>query len=267
MSTSPPIAESLLMAYADGQLPPDQREALEQRLRADPVLAAEVNARVAAWQHQRELLARAFEPELAEPVPDRLMAALALPARPSTAATSAAAGDAGLPGFKPLEARAGRVEPTARAAANAPRWRLPAALAAGLLGGWVLARVMQPQPDAEVLAVASGQVVAGATLQTALNERLASDADGLVRIQLSFQDPKGRYCRTFSWSSTAGLACRGSDSWVVEQVVPTTPAAAGTMRQASSIPASLMVTVERLMDGSALDADAERAARDRGWSR
>ena len=268
MSTSPPLSEAVLMAYADGQLPPDQLEALEQRLRTDPGLAAEVNARVAAWQQQREVLARAFEPELAEPVPERLLAALALPAQASAAPATSAANDAAPAVLKPLQAEVGTVERSTRPAANAPRWRLPAALAAGLLGGWVLSRIVQPVPPAaDVLAITAGQVVAGAALQTALSQRLAADAEGPVQVQLSFQDPQGRYCRTFTWSSSAGLACRSGDGWQVEQVVPATPAAAGAMRQASSLPPSLMATVERLMDGPVLDANAERAARDRGWSR
>jgi len=76
---SAPITDDDLSAWADGQLPPERRAAVEAALGADAGLA----------QHAQELLAQnaalreALDPWLAEPIPARLLAAAAPPPRPS----------------------------------------------------------------------------------------------------------------------------------------------------------------------------------------
>ena len=62
------ITDARLLAYADGQLPEAEREAVERYLAANPDRAAEV----AHWQRQNEAIA-ALHPTLAnETLPDRL---------------------------------------------------------------------------------------------------------------------------------------------------------------------------------------------------
>lgn len=69
--TSVPISDDDLMAYADGQLAHERREAVEQALARDPALGA----RVASIREQNAALRDAFDPWLAEAIPPRLIAA------------------------------------------------------------------------------------------------------------------------------------------------------------------------------------------------
>ncbi len=66
-----PITDDDLMAYADGQLADDRREAVEHAVARDSSLAA----RVAAIREQNAELRHAFDPWLAEEIPPRLVAA------------------------------------------------------------------------------------------------------------------------------------------------------------------------------------------------
>mgnify|MGYP001047158806 CR=1 FL=1 len=69
--TSVPISDDDLMAYADGQLAIERREAVEQALARDPALGV----RVASIREQNAALRDAFDPWLAEAIPPRLVAA------------------------------------------------------------------------------------------------------------------------------------------------------------------------------------------------
>ena len=69
--TSVPISDDDLMAYADGQLVHERREAVEQALARDPALGV----RVASIREQNAALRDAFDPWLAEAIPPRLVAA------------------------------------------------------------------------------------------------------------------------------------------------------------------------------------------------
>lgn len=63
--TTAPIDDIELHAYVDGQLDPERRARVEERLRGDPDAAA----RVDAYRRQNELLRALFDPALAEPAP------------------------------------------------------------------------------------------------------------------------------------------------------------------------------------------------------
>lgn len=66
-----PITDDDLMAYADGQLADERREAVEQALARDPSIAS----RVASIREQNAELRHAFDPWLDEAIPPRLVAA------------------------------------------------------------------------------------------------------------------------------------------------------------------------------------------------
>jgi anti-sigma factor RsiW len=71
-----PLADTDVHAYADGQLPPERAAAVEAALAHD----AELAARVAAIRIQNSALRDALDPMLAEPIPERLLAAAVPPA-------------------------------------------------------------------------------------------------------------------------------------------------------------------------------------------
>src|SRR5512135_2932910 len=112
------ISEETLMAYADGELDAAAAAQVEAAIRGDPELAA----RLARQRTLRARLRDAFDAELAEPVPQRLVDAAM---RPAPAASKVVPLDAARQG------RAGR-------AGHAFAWRrasLPLAAAASLLLG------------------------------------------------------------------------------------------------------------------------------------
>jgi anti-sigma factor RsiW len=84
--TEPRIDPATLMAFIDGRLPPAERRALEERMRADPALAAEVRT----WEAQRAALHARFDPVLEEPVPAAMLPAAAR-SRPAARLAAAAA--------------------------------------------------------------------------------------------------------------------------------------------------------------------------------
>jgi hypothetical protein len=99
-------------------------------------------------------------------------------------------------------------------------------------------------------------------LASALDEGLASAPEGRVRLGLTFASAGG-YCRTFQSRDSAGLACREGGAWTVEALAPFE--GGGEFRTASAMPPAVAAALDARMTGEALDALAERAARDRGW--
>lgn len=237
-----------LMAYADGQLQSPQRDALERALAGDAAL----RARVAQLRRQRERVAAAFALVLEEPVPDRLSALLERDAAAAPVVSLASA----------------RAERAARRGARLhwgwAQWGgMAASVALGVLIGLQIDRA-----DSS-LALRDGRVVAGGVLERALSQQLASDGSSAsaVALQLSFVDRTGRYCRTFSTAALAGLACRDGGHWAVQQAVAAEPGGGGgALRQAATpLPRTVLDAVDQRIAGPALDAAAERRARDAGW--
>jgi hypothetical protein len=86
-----------------------------------------------------------------------------------------------------------------------------------------------------------------------------------VRLGVSFRATDGHYCRSFTLGTTAGLACRDGDAWRIP-VLAEGEAEHGAYRQAgSALPAAVLDAIDQRIAGQALDAQAERAARERGW--
>lgn len=73
-----PLPDTDLSAFADGQLPAERLAVVEAALARDPALAA----RVAEIRAQNAALIAALDPWLAEPIPERLLAAATPPAQP-----------------------------------------------------------------------------------------------------------------------------------------------------------------------------------------
>ncbi|MGZ3183061.1 MAG: anti-sigma factor family protein [Telluria sp.] len=231
--------DDILMAYADGELDAGTRQSIEQAMRDDPAVAARVQDHKAL----RALAATAFAETLQEPVPERL----AMLVQPQVAQLA--------------DARAARERRT-----NLRRWSwaelggMAAALVIGVLSGHVLWQREAP------LATRNGVLVAEGSLAAALSNQLASDRPGDVNVGVSFLGKDGNYCRTFTYGATAGLACRADGRWTLP-VVAEAPAQDTAYRQAgSTLPTAVLDEMDERIDGSALDRDAERQARERGWT-
>ena len=165
------ISDETLMAYVDGELEPSVRDEVDRALRTDPELAA----RAARYRDLRARLESAYAPELAEPIPERLLAVLRAPPRAAVTDLS--------------EARAARQSAPIRR--GGPRWtgmRLTS-IAAGMLlavsTGWFVWRESQPL----TIRTADGALVASGALARSLSSQLAGDSpsSSKVTIGLSFR--------------------------------------------------------------------------------
>jgi len=176
--------DETLMAYVDGELDARARAALEAAAACDPALAQ----RIALQQRLRARLRREFDPVLAEPVPERLLAAAQGAATPEASA-------------KLFELR----RPQAR-------WSWPqlAALAASLLLGALLGPWLLRSPASFV--TRDGALVAGDTLAHALSQQLASSQPADLRRRRS-ASASARTAGITAAPSCSGASSPGSPAW------------------------------------------------------
>jgi anti-sigma factor RsiW len=258
------FSDETLMAYADGELGEPERSAVAQAEREDPAVAAII----ARHRKLHTDVYAAFAGVLDEPVPARLQV-------PGADTASGGATVASLAAARERKAKARESANAASAAAvqqrSWPRWgALAASLAVGVLAGslW-LGGGTGGANGGLIVADGSGRLVAKGELASALSQQLASTAevDNRVQIGVSFAAKGGGYCRSFAVGASAGLACRDGDTWRVP-VLQEAPTGASEYRQAgSAAPVAVLDAIDQRIEGAALDAAAERAARDRGWKR
>ncbi len=228
-------SDDTLMAYADGELDPAERAAIEQAMRTDPAIAAAVERHRAL----RADVAAAFAGILDEPVPARLQPAPA----------------------NVVSLEAVREKRTERRRWSWPEW---GALAATLVVG-VLAGKMIPG-GGPAIAGNGNQVVARGELASALDRQVGGKTDGAVQVGVSFAARDNRYCRSFVMGASAGLACREGGQWKIPVLAEAEKEAAGGYRQAgSALPPAVLDAIDARIAGKPLDAAGEAAARERGW--
>ena len=225
-------SDDTLMAYADGELDPAERAAIELAMRTDPAIAAAVERHRAL----RADVAAAFAGILDEPVPARL--------RPPAPVVSLA------------------VERDKRRRWSWPEW---GALAATLVVG-VLAGRMIPGGGGPAIAGNGNQVLAQGELAAALDRQVGGKAEGAVKVGVSFAARDGAYCRGFVMGASAGLACREGGQWKIPVLAEAEKEAAGGYRQAgSALPPAVLDAIDARIADRPLDAAGEEAARARGW--
>lgn len=253
------FSDEQLMAYADGELDGDLRAQIEAALASDTRLAAIV----ASHRALRQRLRSELNATLAEPIPERLLAALRAPDSNS--------GHASNPG-NVVELQSRRTNKTTMSRDNwsAREW---GAMAAALVLGVSLGVFALNGSNQTLLTTSAGNLVAQGKLATALTEQLASTQSGTEAVQIgtSFTSRSGSYCRTFELrqnQNLAGLACRRDDQWRVAALTEIKSSATDTSnyRQASSaMPAAIATLVNEEIAGEPLDADGEAAARKAQW--
>lgn len=256
------FSDEILKAYADGALGDATRQAVEAAVRQDPLLAA----RVRQLQAQRSNAFAGFGQGGAEGAAQRQAA----PPRSA----------------KVVHLHAVR-SPRVAAAAPAddtphtwtwPAWaRLGGMLSVAVLAGAGLGYAVQPVP----LALADGDgaaMMARGALALALTRQLSGAggdpahadrgyADMPVRIDQSFLSRDGAYCRSFRLANGGGLACRAEGgAWQIALFAAMDGPAAEYRSPGKGMPSAVLAAVNRRADEQ-LDPIAERAARDRGWTR
>jgi len=240
--------DETLMAYADGELDPAQRAVIEAAIAQDPELAR----RVAQQRALRTKMAGAFGKVLDQPVPERL----------ENAARGGAKTESGRGNVLQFPARSAR--------APSPPWRAREwiAMAASLLLGVLLSwRLLTPDPG--VFEAGTGGMLARGELARALDRQLASEQRGEepVLIGLTFKAHEGNYCRSFLLRSaqTAGLACRVGAEWQVAATDSSVTSQGGMQQASSALPPSILRIIESRMQGTVLDAEAEKIAQQDAW--
>ena len=178
--------EEKFFAWLDGELGPTDAAEMEARIAADPALQKLAEEHRGLGSRLREV----FEPIMEAPVPGHLAAAL----RPTADIVELAA------------TKRSRVMP------SLPQWTaLAASLALGLLLG-----TMVPQRGEGPVGLKDGKLYAASALNDALDNQLASEPSGPVRIGLTFRNRGGEICRSFTQDASSGLACRAGGRWQVK---------------------------------------------------
>jgi hypothetical protein len=238
------VSTEQLLAYLDGALPPGEMKAVETALAADPELRRKL-------EHQRMLaqtLSHAFSPVLDEPVPERLLQAVVSRTAPTWPERMTAILRDAFTGHPLLSGSA----------------TATAALAAGLVLG-----VFASGPQRGDFASGPQGLVARAGLAQTLDRQLASnqEAGAARKVGLTFRNAKGAYCRTFTVPGSAGIACHEASGWAVAALASTDAQTSSPAYQmaGSDLPESIRDTATAMMAGAALNAEAEKQARDARW--
>ena len=252
------IPNETLMAYVDGELDPSMRATVEAAMRDDP----EVDTRIAQYRLLRARIQSAYAAELAEPVPQRLLAALRQSDRTSEAKVMDLAG-----------ARASVAQKSARARPNEMRWRYVASMAASLLVAVGAGYFAWHRSQSDIIQDVGGSLVASGLLSRGLSDQLSGESapSSAVQIGLSFLAKAGDYCRTFTITSGAagsGLACRHSNEWEIRLLVQPEMGQGDRTEYriaTTSLSPVILNTVQNEMSAGPLDRPAEIAARSKGW--
>jgi len=249
------FSDDLLIAYLHGELAEPARAAVERAMRADPVLAARI-----ARHRKNEARAHIFSVS-ANGHPD--------PGHSQRQRPPQGAKVVHLDTIRP--GRAAPPPPSAQQGWRARHWlaiggALAAALATGMVAGALGWQQLQGAPRLMMLVAADGALVARGRLVDALGDQLASPgpAETGVRIGVTFVSKDGSYCRSFVVDTSAGLACRGNGRWTIP-VLAQAPAGAAYL-DGSVPPPAVQAAIDARIVGATLDAQAERAAQQRGWA-
>jgi anti-sigma factor RsiW len=277
------VPDEMLMAYADGELSPAESQALENLLHQDSAL----RARLEPFVTTRTRLAAVFEARLHEPIPDRLIAAIARarPASPPVAKEISATEMI----RHWLDAATAALFPNGLS--QAALASVAALLCVGAAAGYLAGRASSPETTTALVATSGSAIdlVATGNLAAALETSpsgTAVNAEGtgasIVPV-LSFRT-QGGICREYRIAHTAassagpagpdfaGVACRTADGrWRLALHTETprqVPASGSTggyqTATANNVPA-VDALVDTLITGDALGAADEAALMKRGW--
>lgn len=240
------VEEEKFFAWLDGELSSDEAASVQAEVAVD----AELSRLAKEHRAMAAGLRGAFGSLAAQPVPERLRQAVRA--------------DEGAQIVDLAEARCAR-----KIRRGTPLWAQMAALAAtlavGVFAGNLLTGSVFPNGSSGPIGTENGRLVASAELEAALYSHLASaPVEGAPRIGLTFRDQAGAICRTFEDRSASGLACREGGDWRIRSLFQNAGQATD-YRMASGLNPQLMESVDAVIDGEPFDAEAEKAAMERGW--
>lgn len=264
------VTDERLMAYADGELPPDEARALEIMMSEDPTLAA----RLAPFKATRTPLANTFNVVLAAPVPDRLISVIKAHPNARARLKHGSAGTAEV-GRRLLD---WFTAPSTGSAARRPGVRLAYALGSSAAVVLAVAAVWTlGQPDATYVVSEAGRLVASKSLADALETKPSQSlaaAAGIAPV-LTFRS-QDAFCREYRIAPAgaahfAGVACReaASNTWRIAKHVEIEPAkpASGDVHTTASgkSTASLDAFIDTMIQGDALGPEDESNLIENAW--
>jgi hypothetical protein len=260
------ISDETLMAFSDGELHGEAKEAVERAMRENP----EIEKRIARHRALRERIKLAYSAELSEPVPERLLSA-ARRAANGTQSGNVVSLDEARAALMRQNAR-GDARTATQAGAGRVWWRPLGSIAAGVLLGMGLGYCLWQQGGGPVARNAAGSLIATGQLKAALGEQLVAQQgpSSRVHIGISFLAKSGEYCRSFALagvSSPTGIACHRGGDWQIQALTQTSigEAGGGYRTAATELPALLLKSIEAQIQGEPLDQAGEAAARQRDW--
>lgn len=243
--TADEFSDEILMAFADGELGPEDAVRVEAAIAADPALAR----RAALFTGTRDVLARAAAARPETAVPDALMAQV----RETLATARSEAAES-----KVLQLRrpAAPIRPMAIAASLA--------LAVGLAGGlWIgLSSGSGGAPEGLRIAALDAPGMRAALDRVPSGDRQAVEG-GEIEMIASFRNADGELCREFEYdgpdrATVVSVACRSGNNWHPRFAIVAGAADSGYA------PASSLATLDAYLTaigaGVPMAADAEQEA-------
>ncbi len=203
------FSDETLMAFADGELSPDEQAAVERAMETDEALAL----KVAGFLESRIQSQTALKPLLDEAVPDALSKSV------QGLVDQQAADEANVVAF-PGKRQA--------AAMGTPRWALPmaasVALVAGALGGYLAGLSESGSPSGLKMADLSQPAITQALTTVASGKETSLGSSERFRAIATFKDDSGDLCREFEVdhadkSTVVAVACHVEKTWQVQFTV------------------------------------------------
>lgn len=245
-------SDEQLSAYLDGELPPEERQEIDQASRTDADMAARLKRLRQADEMVRRAAASIDDRPLSESVRDLL---------------EEPAGDAD------------NVISLAERQPTRPTMGWVGALAASiaLIVGFGAGSQLGTEDTATSPLQMTGPVAAGSPLFGVLEAGASAtdhplDGDLSVRPVATFKAQSGQYCREFDVfapdAATRAVACRADGAWRVTIAIAGTASSGstGTYTPATSgTEAALDRYLNALIDGAALGADEEAALIEKNW--
>lgn len=266
------ITDETLMAYADGELAPDERQRVADALEND----ADLRARLQIFEQTGRELGHLFDQPLNEPVPPHLIEIVR-----GAETRQDSAHDPG-----PLESLVKRLRDTiADLSSPAAGWATAGVAATVFALGLSVGLWFQNSPGQQagarlaLLKIEDNHIWAQGALRTALEDAASGESrtwpaagkSGTVVPVLTFKDKTGRFCREYSVSGTpaasaVGIACRDSaDRWSIEIHTAQTPEATAITPAAGAGIERLNALMTEMSKGDPLDLDQEETVIRNGW--
>jgi len=236
------IDEATVIAWIDGELDAGRAAEVGAAVAADPALSGLAEAH----RLMKARFAAAFDPIAEAPV----VVPRAAPAPVIPIAQARAAREA-------------RRKATDKTAAKPRNWFVPGAIAASIFAAFLFIQpIAMPGESGGGINDKATALALSAPIAKALDRQLSGKV-GAVRVALSFRSKSGQYCRSFTATHLAGIACREADGWQL-RYAGEADNAGGDYRQAGDDAVQSEV-VAAMIAGEPLDAAQEAMARDGGW--